>query len=142
MRQWIAASLVSLLALTACGAPVPASLRPTAQASGIVESLGIPPAHKFVTVQCIVTKILPDDTQGLPHQLFMVRVTKGTSEGVYEVSNNTHHGSKVTNLKVGDALTIRGTLYTGGDRGIHWTHQANKPFDAGWIKTKDGAVYQ
>jgi len=141
LHQWIAASILSLLALTACGAPAPTTLR-TTSVTGIVESLGIPPAHKFLTVQAVVTKILPDDNQGLPHQLFMVRVTKGASEGVYEVSNNTHHGSKVTNLKIGDALTIRGTLYTGGDKGIHWTHQANKPFDAGWIKNEDGKVFQ
>ncbi|MEB3298409.1 MAG: DUF3465 domain-containing protein [Candidatus Sericytochromatia bacterium] len=140
MRQWFAASLLSVLALTACGAPAPQALQP--QTPVLLESLGVPPAHKFVTVQCLVTKLLPDDNVGLPHQLFMVKVTKGTSEGVYEVSNNIRHGSKVTGLKVGDPLTIRGTLYTGGDKGIHWTHQADKPFDAGWIKTKDGRVYQ
>ena len=140
MRHLIRLAALAALLAAGCGAPAPVALvRP---ASTAVEAQGVPPASQFVTIECSVTKLLPDDNDGLPHQLFVVKVTKGAKPGSYQVANDTLYGQKVPDLHVGDALTIKGTLFSGGTLGIHWTHKASKPFDAGWIKTKDGKVWQ
>ncbi|MNT96171.1 hypothetical protein D3C72_2382020 [compost metagenome] len=75
----------------------------------------------------------------------MVEAISPNAGKEYEVNNSTTHGSKVPNLKVGAVLEIRGTVYEDQKRdksGIHWTHMANKPGDAGYIKTADGKIYE
>jgi hypothetical protein len=132
-------ALTAPLALGACGAP---ALTATSQQASAVESQSVPPASAFKTIQAKVTKILPMDTHGLPHQNFVVTVISGNTGkpgDSLQVNNDTKYGSEVEGLKVGDELTIKGTTYPGG---IHWTHRANKPGDAGYIKTADGTIYE
>lgn len=145
----IAASLL----LSACGtatmptyalAPMaygPATMAKTNKALGNLGNLGsVPRPSQFVTISCTVTQILPPDTSGLPHQIFDVQDTQGDT---LEVDNDTHYGSEVQGLYVGERLTIRGVEYHDPNKdGIHWTHHANRPGDAGWIKTPDGQIYQ
>ena len=69
-------ALTAPLALGACGAP---ALTATSQLSGPVESQSVPPASAFKTIQAKVTKILPMDTHGLPHQNFVVTVISGNT---------------------------------------------------------------
>jgi hypothetical protein len=98
----------------------------------------------FVTIKAKVVKILPDDTNGLPHQNFVVEELAPTEGEDLTVNNDTKFGSEVPNLKVGEVLTIRGVLYHngGGNDGIHWTHHKDVPGDAGFIQTSDGHLYE
>ncbi len=123
---------------TGCGKAPVAGVRVAARASQVVAQ-GVPPQSAFVTVAGKVSKLLPDDNNGLPHQNFMVTV----ADEIYTVNNDTKFGAKVPNLAVGATLEIRGTVYHNGSKsGIHWTHHADKPGDAGYIKTADGKTYE
>ncbi|HEY9720523.1 MAG TPA: DUF3465 domain-containing protein [Oscillatoriaceae cyanobacterium] len=94
----------------------------------------------LVTIECTVVKLLPADNSGLPHQVFNVKDSEGT---MLEVDNDTHYGSFVPGLKVGEQLTIRGVEYHDTNKdGIHWTHHDNVEGDAGFIQTPDGRKYQ
>lgn len=139
-RSWrIAPAVLAIAALAGCGTPV-ANVALDNNAS-LAVAQGIPPQSAFVVVQAKVTKILPEDTSGLPHQNFMVQVVpKGLT---YTVNNDTKYGTRVADLQVGEELTIRGTTYNdNGHYGLHWTHKANVAGDAGYIKTPDGQIYQ
>lgn len=132
------------MALSACGSFQSTQAAP--QASRVaqqVEAKAVPPQSAFVTVKVTVKALKPDDNSGLPHQNFVVTTVSPTAGLVWQVNNNTHHGSKVP-LKVGDSLTIRGVTYGKPTRpsGIHWTHKADKAGDAGYIQTADGTKYE
>ena len=103
----------------------------------------VPPPSAFQTIECVVTKILPEDTQGLPHQRFIVQ--DNDSAMTLEVDNDETYGEKVPGLQVGEQLEIRGVEYhdiSPRKDGIHWTHHARRPGDAGYIQTPDGNIYQ
>ncbi|MDB5098912.1 MAG: hypothetical protein JWM80_3333 [Cyanobacteria bacterium RYN_339] len=126
------------LSTTACGTH--AIVAPVRVQSAAIETQSVPPQSQFVVVSGKVASIMPDDTTGLPHQNFVITLDSGKA---MTVNNDTKFGSKVTSLKVGSALSIRGVVYHNGNRdGIHWTHHANKANDAGYIKTADGTVFQ
>ncbi|HBN09128.1 MAG TPA: hypothetical protein DD435_10935, partial [Cyanobacteria bacterium UBA8530] len=124
-------ALLTLL-LAGCAAPAAPTLSLTTKAVSTISTLAVPPASAFKTFTVKVTSILPLDKKGLPHQNFIVVASDGQ---VYEVNNDTKYGSEVPDLTVGLALVIKGTTYSGSKQGIHWTHKANQPGDAGWIKT-------
>lgn len=128
--------LAAPLSLGACGAP---ALLSSQTAQGALEAQGVPPASAFVTIEATVTRMLPEDNHGLPHQNFVVEELSPKAGVTLQVNNDTKYGTKVPGLAVGQKLIIRGTTYPGG---IHWTHKANKPGDAGYIKTADGKIYQ
>jgi hypothetical protein len=137
-----AASLLALgaiaLSTAACGTH--AVMAPVRVQAAAVQAQGVPPQSQFQVVTGKVSNILPEDTSGLPHQNFVITTATGKP---MTVNNDTKFGSKVTGLKLGDQLTIRGVVYHDGNRdGIHWTHHANKPNDAGYIKTANGTVFQ
>lgn len=138
-KLWLGAAISAVIGLVGCGAPTTLTTTKVA-ASSPVEALGVPPQSAFKTFDVVVTQILPEDTNGLTHQNFVVKTVAGGA--VYEVNNSTTHGTEVAGLDVGDKLKIRGTVYTGKKNGIHWTHHANKPGDAGWIKDEAGKVYE
>jgi hypothetical protein len=106
---------------------------------------GVPPQSAFETIVATVEKILPLDLKGLKHQNFVVRETGPKAGHLLEVNHNIDFGTLVPDLKVGDQLVLRGQVYhnkrTGRD-GIHWTHHAKAPGDAGYIRTADGRTYQ
>jgi hypothetical protein len=106
---------------------------------GVLTKLdGVPRSE--VTVAGKVSKILPDDTKGLPHQRFLVELDDGTN--VF-IANDTHYGTAVPDMQVGQPIQIRGEWIPevgnwGGTDTIgvlHWTHKAdagsNHP--PGWI---------
>lgn len=138
-HPWSKASiLLALTALVGCGTIPSAQLGRTTNATLTAEA--VPPQSAFVTVNCTVTKLLPDDNDGLTHQNFFVKQDGGTT---LQVNNSTTHGAKVPDLDVGEKLVIRGVIYHGNKSdGIHWTHHANKLNDAGYIQTDDGKRYQ
>ena len=83
-----------------------------------------------------VVKILPDDTQGLRHQKFLVQIASGQT---LLFAHNVDVAGRVQGIKVGDAVQFRGEYVYNPKGGIvHWTHHdpSGKHY-AGWIKLGD-----
>jgi hypothetical protein len=96
----------------------------------------------FAVVAGDVMKLLPDDTQGIPHQVFVIRVMEPARGLVLEVNHNVAAGEPVARLEVGERVIVRGVLYSGFKEGIHWTHHAKRRGDAGFIQTENGRIYE
>jgi PBP1b-binding outer membrane lipoprotein LpoB len=138
--QPLATLALLAMILAGCAAPAAPTLTLAAKAVSTISAQSVPPASAFKTFNVKVKGILPLDKKGLPHQNFIVIASDGQ---VYEVNNDTKYGSEVPDLTVGETLVIKGTTYSDTNKqGIHWTHKANQPGDAGWIKTPDGQIYQ
>lgn len=87
-----------------------------------------------------VTRVLPDDTQGSPHQRFIVQLPSGQT---VLVAHNIELASRVASLKAGDSVEFNGE-YEWNERGgvIHWTHRDPRGSHVdGWIK-HNGHTYQ
>ena len=87
-----------------------------------------------------VTRVLPDDNIGSPHQRFIVRLASGQT---VLIEHNIDLAPRIESLKVGDTVSFSGE-YVWNEQGglIHWTHHdpAGR-HDAGWVKY-NGRVYQ
>lgn len=155
MLQWRRILLVTVagtgLLISACGQPV---LRPnvglpvnTVDAAsynhGGAPHGNIPGPSQFATIQGVVVKVLPGDNSGLKHQNWVIKETSPTPGALVTVNNDITVGQQVTPLAVGAAMTIKGVMYHDpGLDGIHWTHHANSPNDAGYIKLATGQTFQ
>jgi Protein of unknown function (DUF3465) len=87
-----------------------------------------------------VTKILPDDTEGSPHQRFIVRLSSGQT---IMIAYNNDLASRIAALGEGDAIEFSGE-YEWNPKGgvVHWTHRdPGGRHPAGWIK-HNGHLYQ
>jgi hypothetical protein len=95
----------------------------------------------FVTVTGTVSELLPDDTQGNPHQLFRFKgMVKGKMETI-QVAHNTALAPYVP-LKVGDTVEVKGEYIDEKPYDIlHWTHYNPRGGDGGYISHK-GKKYE
>lgn len=87
-----------------------------------------------------VTAILPDDTEGSPHQRFIVRLDSGRT---VLIAHNVDVAPRVTALRAGDTISFRGE-YVWNPKGglIHWTHRdATGHHEAGWLE-HNGQTFQ
>lgn len=88
----------------------------------------------------VVSKILSDDTEGLPHQRFILRLASGQT---VLIEHNTDVAPRVNDLQVGYAVSFLGE-YIWNEKGglVHWTHHdpANR-HAAGWLKHA-GRIYE
>ena len=88
----------------------------------------------------MVSRILPDDNIGSPHQRFIVQLASGKT---VLIEHNIDLAPRIDDLKVGDPVSFSGE-YVWNEKGglIHWTHHdpAGR-HQAGWIKY-NGRVYQ
>jgi hypothetical protein len=84
-----------------------------------------------VTVGAYVKKLLPPDTQGLPHQRFLIGLNNDTT---VLVAHDTAMAPPVP-LRQGDFVVIHGE-YIWNEKGgvLHWTHHTDTPrHEGGWI---------
>lgn len=91
-------------------------------------------------VTASVSRLLPDDLAGNRHQKFIIKRPSGLT---ILVAHNIDLAPKITNLKMGDRVTIFGE-YEWSDKGgiLHWTHHdPAKQHPDGWIEHK-GSRYQ
>lgn len=86
-----------------------------------------------------VKKLLPDDTQGLPHQRFLLELNNGTT---VLVAHDTKYAPKVP-IQPGDIVTIQGE-YVWNKKGglVHWTHHSDSPRHRGGYIDFNGQRYQ
>lgn len=97
-------------------------------------------SHVQVRGAGVVTRLLPDDDNGSPHQRFIIRLPSGQT---LLVAHNTDLAPAITNLQVGDTVEYNGE-YEWNPKGgvVHWTHHdpSHQHVD-GWLK-HDGHVFQ
>lgn len=86
-----------------------------------------------------VYKLLSDDTQGLPHQKFLLILSNGTT---VLVAHNTRSAPRVP-VQVGDWIVISGEYVWNKKGGLmHWTHHSDTPKHAGGFIDFKGKRYQ
>jgi hypothetical protein len=87
-----------------------------------------------------VVKILPDDTKGIRHQQFLLRLGSGDK---ILIAHNIDLAPKIEPLRVGDTIEFSGE-FEWNDKGgvVHWTHRdPSGRHHAGWLK-HDGEVFE
>jgi len=87
-----------------------------------------------------VTKVLRDDTKGLQHQKFILRISP---EHTVLVAHNIDVAPRLPGLKAGDRVEFYGEYeWTTQGGVIHWTHRDSSGHHAdGWLKY-NGKTYQ
>ena len=88
----------------------------------------------------VVSKILPDDAEGMRHQRFILRLSSGQT---VLIAQNTDIAPRVEDLKTGDTVTFAGE-YVWNEQGglVHWTHHDPAgTHPTGWLKY-NGRTYQ
>lgn len=86
-----------------------------------------------------VQKLLPDDTEGLPHQRFLLILDNGST---VLVAHDIKYAPRVP-IQAGDLVTIKGE-YIWNRRGgvVHWTHHSDTPRHEGGFIEFGGNRYQ
>ena len=93
-----------------------------------------------VTGAGVVVKVLRDDTDGSPHQRFLLELPSGQT---VLVAHNIDLAPRVPGLTEGDAVEFHG-VYEWNPRGgvIHWTHDdPSGRHEGGWLQVQ-GQTYQ
>lgn len=94
--------------------------------------------------QATVTQLLPDDTQGLKHELFMIKIKGGKYDGkVAKIAHDIGYAPYVP-VQVGSQIEAKGDLLPDAtpDIVLHWTHHSdNSKHPNGYIKLQ-GRTYQ
>lgn len=95
--------------------------------------------HVQVTISAPVLKILPDDTEGIPHERFLIALKNGTS---ILIAHDTRLAPRVP-IQVGDKLKICGE-YIWNEKGgiIHWTHHSIGNIHPGGFIELNGQRYE
>jgi hypothetical protein len=86
-----------------------------------------------LTAEGTVQRVLPDDTEGSPHQRFILETVHG---GTVLIAHNIALAPRVPGLREGTPVTVHGQ-YEWNDRGgvIHWTHHDPEGrHEGGWIE--------
>jgi len=138
----LASALFALLVLAACSlrqAQGQFDQRVYALQSQVIQAQQQHWRHVEVTVEAPVYKTLRDDTEGLPHQRFLLNLVNGTT---VLIAHDTRMAPRVP-LGRGDWVRIHGEfIWTEQGGVIHWTHHTDTPrHEGGWIDY-NGQRYQ
>lgn len=90
----------------------------------------------FITIIGEVIEVLPEDTVGLPHQRFIVKIPN--SKQTILIAHNLEYGPRL-HTEIGDTLMISGEYVWNQHGGLmHLTHRnPNGNFEEGWVKVID-----
>ena len=158
MKKWLLVLLAICITLSfvACRAPnnaqTQATEQPPAQANtlpstsgsmdagAITEAFGAQRNLPQVQGSGIVTKVLKDDTKGLKHQKFLLKVSDNIT---ILIAHNIDLAPRVADLKEGDTVEFKGEyIYTPKGGTVHWTHKDPRGnHQAGWLK-HNGKTYE
>ncbi|CAN5707813.1 hypothetical protein BH10CYA1_BH10CYA1_06070 [soil metagenome] len=91
-----------------------------------------------VTLTARVKELLPPDTDGSPHQRFLLELSNGTT---VLVAHNTDLAPEVP-IHAGDLVTLHGEYIWNKLGGVlHYTHHSTTRHESGWIQL-NGQTYQ
>ena len=88
----------------------------------------------------IVVKVLKDDTKGLKHQKFLLKVSDNIT---ILIAHNLDLAPRVEDIHEGDVIAFKGEyIYTPKGGTVHWTHKDPRGnHQAGWLK-HNGKTYE
>lgn len=111
----------------------------SADNSAIEQAYSERKSNVYVSGSGRVVKLLPDDTQGLRHQKFLVKIS---SRQTLLFAHNIDLAQRIP-LRVGDEISFSGEYVYNPKGGImHWTHlDPHGHHPAGWVML-DGKKYQ
>lgn len=138
--------LIALLGAACDRAPQTTLVANTEQAQPVSVNSSVDTAYEnrasnvSVEGQGIVVKVLPDDTKGLHHQKFLVKIASGKT---LLFAHNIDLAPRVEDIKIGDSIEFKGEYVFNPKGGVvHWTHKdPHGEHVAGWIK-HNGRVYE
>jgi Protein of unknown function (DUF3465) len=109
-------------------------------AGAIVEAFGAQRNLPQVQGSGVVTKVLKDDTKGLKHQKFLLKVSENIT---ILIAHNIDLAPRVADINEGDVVEFKGEyIYTPKGGTVHWTHKDPRGHhQAGWLKHK-AKVYE
>jgi hypothetical protein len=86
-----------------------------------------------------VIKLLADDTRGLRHQRFILRLASGQT---LLIVHNIDQAPRIDDLRPGDRVEFAGEYEWNRNGGlVHWTHRANRGrHPGGWLR-HNGRLY-
>jgi hypothetical protein len=138
---WLAIFLV--LSFTACRAPDNAqklestlvSSAAKMDAGAIVEAYAAHRNLPQVQGSGIVVKVLKDDTNGMQHQKFLLKVSDNIT---ILIAHNIDLAPRVADIQEGDTVGFVGEyIYTSKGGTVHWTHKDPRgKHEAGWLEHK------
>jgi len=109
-------------------------------AGAIVEAYGAHRNLPQVQGSGIVVKVLKDDTNGLQHQKFLLKVSDNIT---ILIAHNIDLAPRVVDIQVGDTMAFKGEyVYTTKGGTVHWTHKDPRGnHESGWLQ-HNGKKYE
>ena len=145
MKKQLLALMVIAVAVsfTACHAPNSAQQFESAasmDAGAIVEAFATHRNLPQVQGGGVVTKVLKDDTKGLQHQKFLLKVSDNIT---ILIAHNIDLAPRVVDIREGDTVEFKGEyVYTPKGGTVHWTHKDPRGNHAAvWLK-HNGKTYE
>jgi Protein of unknown function (DUF3465) len=125
---------------TAQAQTAPVATSASMDAGAITEAFGAQRNVPQVQGSGIVVKVLKDDTKGLQHQKFLLKVSDNIT---ILIAHNIDLAPRVADIKEGDMVAFKGEyIYTPKGGTVHWTHKDPRGnHQAGWLK-RNGKVYE
>ncbi len=138
MKKWLFMLLAICIALSfaACRAPnnaqantqnqsteqvQPVSARANMDAGAITEAFGAHRNLPQVQGSGIVVKLLKDDTKGLQHQKFLLKISDNIT---ILIAHNIDLAPRVDDIQEGGVIEFKGEyIYTPKGGTVHWTHK-------------------
>ncbi len=139
-RQLAVAGLfICLLSLTACTSRIAGYQAAYGSQAEVIQAQEQRSRRVEITVEAQVYKLLADDTEGIPHQRFLLKLANGTT---VLVAHDTNMAQRVP-LEPGSLVRIHGEYIWNAKGGvIHWTHHTDTVrHEGGWIDF-NGQRYQ
>jgi Protein of unknown function (DUF3465) len=142
--------LILLFALfgAACSVPnsspqpesTPVSAAASMDAGAITEAFGAQRNLPQVQGSGVVTRVLKDDTKGLQHQKFLLKVSDNIT---ILIAHNIDLAPRVADINEGDTVEFKGEyIYTPKGGTVHWTHKDPRGHhEAGYLK-HNGKTYE
>ena len=138
-------ALCAALSLATCRAPTnnttgsqslestPAVASASMDAGAIVEAYGAHRNLPQVQGSGVVIKVLKDDTKGLQHQKFLLKVSDNIT---ILIAHNIDLAPRVADVNEGDTVAFKGEyIYTPKGGTVHWTHKDPRGnHQAGWLR--------
>ncbi len=108
--------------------------------SGVASAYRARQSNIQVSGQGVVSRVLPDDRQGIRHQKFILLLPSGQS---LLVAHNIDLAPRIPHLKKGDQISFTGEYEWNPKGGVlHWTHKDPHGRHAAGLLRRGNQLYQ